>query len=384
MKKVLYIATNSDLGGISKYLLEIVRYLPKDIVPYFVMSSAGYFSEELEKFGISKEQIHFIPMTNSIFDIKTHIKSNIAKNIPTILTIHDAGLICPAGTLMLGNKEFCNKNLCNKNNVLPCILNNCSANIEQSIRKSLRAVVERNFIKYIDKFITPSDALRNVVVKANIGINNEQIITINNFLEDSELNTIPNYTNKKYFLYVGRLSKEKGLIYLLKSIKELPSNIDFHIVGTGDQESFLKQYAQDNNLKNVQFLGHKNHNELKEEYQNCISTILPCTWFEIFGLTNIESFINGKPIIASNIGGIPEIVENDVTGLLFKPANVEELKKCILKYWENPELAILHGKNGYHKALKEYTEDNYFSKLIQVYNDVYTKYNNLKLESKIV
>ena len=76
-KKVLYIVTNSDLGGISKYLLEITRYLPEYIEPYYIMATPGYFSEELEKLGISKEKILFVPMTNNIFDITQHIKSNV-------------------------------------------------------------------------------------------------------------------------------------------------------------------------------------------------------------------------------------------------------------------------------------------------------------------
>ena len=76
-QKVLYIVTNSDLGGISKYLLEITRYLPEYIEPYYVMATPGYFSEELEKLGISKDKIFFVPMTNSIFNVPLHIKSNL-------------------------------------------------------------------------------------------------------------------------------------------------------------------------------------------------------------------------------------------------------------------------------------------------------------------
>ena len=87
-------------------------------------------------------------------------------------------------------------------------------------------------------------------------------------------------------------------------------------------------------------------------------------------MTNIESFINGKPVIASNIGGIPEIVEHNVNGLLFEPANIEQLKECILTYWNNPELVIEHGKNGYQKAITHYTEERYYNELMKVYEEV--------------
>ena len=76
-KKILYILTKSDLGGVSKYLLEITKGLPENITPYYLMSSEGYFSNELKKLGITDEQIFFVPMTNSIVDLKTHIKSNL-------------------------------------------------------------------------------------------------------------------------------------------------------------------------------------------------------------------------------------------------------------------------------------------------------------------
>ena len=76
-QKILYILTKSDLGGVSKYLLEITKELPDNITPYYIMSSEGYFSEELIKLGISEEQIFFVPMTNSIVDLETHIKSNL-------------------------------------------------------------------------------------------------------------------------------------------------------------------------------------------------------------------------------------------------------------------------------------------------------------------
>ena len=81
----------------------------------------------------------------------------------------------------------------------------------------------------------------------------------------------------------------------------------------------------------------------------------------------MESFINGKPVVASNIGGIPEQVEHYKTGLLFEPANVEQLKECILKYWNNPNLVIEHGKNAYEKAMNSYSNKRYINELVLIY-----------------
>ena len=73
-QKILYIVTKSDLGGIQRYLLEITKGLPENVIPYFIMGSEGYLSEELRKMGINNEQIYFVPMTNNILDIFQHIK----------------------------------------------------------------------------------------------------------------------------------------------------------------------------------------------------------------------------------------------------------------------------------------------------------------------
>lgn len=305
-------------------------------------------------------------LTCSIFDtIDKH-------NIPIIMTLHDAYLICPSMTLVRKDKP-CNA-LCKGVNKFHCAFNNCLNNLELSLRTSIGAYVNKktNFEKKVRKFITPSIALQNIMIKYNDNVNKENIVTINNCLISEESNTNPNYSNNGYFLYIGRLSKEKGVNYLLQAIKDLPKDIKLRIVGTGKEENNLKQYVKENNLDNVEFVGFKNRKEIEEEYQNCIATILPCNWFEIFGMTNIESFINGKPVIASNIGGIPEIVEHNVNGLLFEPTNVEQLKECILKYWNNPELAVEHGKNGYQKAITQYTEERYYNELMKVYEEVIT------------
>lgn len=313
---------------------------------------------------IKPDIIHFQSfwgLSSSVFKVKT----DAAK----ILTIHDARC-CPAITLMYKNKELCTEQYCKKGNFLPCILNKCVNNsYEASIRRSLAVFFDIKNYKFIDKFITPSDALKKVVLNADIGIPPEKIFTLPNYLSNDELQTVTEYTDKGYFLYIGRLSKEKGVHYLLNAIKELPKEINLHIAGTGPDEEKLKKYVKDNGLYNVCFVGFKSGEALKQEYQNCISTILPCNWFEIFGMTNIESFANAKPVIASNAGGIPEIVEHNKTGLLFEPGNVEQLKECILKYYNNPLLAIEHGRCAYKKVFEKYTEEQYYNKLIKLYED---------------
>lgn len=326
---------------------------------------------DLEKFVnyIQPDLIHY----HSFWGLSSAI-FNINKQIPKVLTIHDTRC-CPATTLMFKDQYLCKEQYCRNGNYLPCIINKCVNNsFEASVRRSLLLKINNRDFRYIDKFITPSEALREKILIANIGIKENKISTIHNFLNNEEGMIEPNYDNEKYFLFVGRVSKEKGISYLLEAMNDLSREIKLKIVGVGPEENKLKQYVKDNKLDNVQFLGFKNRNEIKDIYSNCIATIVPSNWFEVFGVINIEAFINGKPVIASNVGGIPEIVENNINGQLFEPANVEQLKSCILNYWNNPNLVIEHGKNGYLKAKKEFNEDTYYTKLIKVYEEVLRGY----------
>lgn len=350
-----------------------VDYIKNPLKYYWNFEAANKLQEVINI--IKPEVIHIhSSMTPSVLYVCKRNK------IPTCMTVHIPPYVCPAATFMYKNKQLCKDLKCKNGNYLNCILNKCgNGSIERSIRKSILSYLydKTNVHSAISYFICPSNALRDYVRQTNICENKNKIITINNFLTKEESNTTPNYENNGYFLYLGRLSEEKGLHYLLQALNDLPKNIKLHIVGSGSKEKELKNYTLEHNLENVEFLGFKNREEIKEEYQNCIATILPCNWFEIFGMSNIESFINGKPVIASNIGGIPEIVENNINGLLFESANVEQLKKCILTYWNNPELVKEHGRNGYKKARTQYTAERYYKELMQVYKNILKEKNEV-------
>ena len=345
------------------YYFGVKDYLKNPIKYYYNYRAL----RDLNKFidVIEPDIIHY----HSFWCISTLVfKAN--PNIPKVLTHHDARC-CPMITLMYKNKTFCNKMYCKNGNFWPCIVNRCGKNnnIEESIRKALATYIIVKHQKYIDKFVVPSKALKEKLIEGNIGINQDNTIVVNNSLSSDELNKEPNYNNKDYFLYLGRLSKEKGLLYLLQALNDLPRDIRLYIAGAGKEEETLKTYVNEHNL-NVKFLGFVKGEQASELYKNCIATILPSNCFDNFPTANLESFANGKPVIASNVGGIPEQVDDNENGLLFEAGNVEQLKECILKYWNNPELTILHGKNAYKKAIFHYSPKRYYNELMNVYEAV--------------
>lgn len=286
--------------------------------------------------------------------------------IPYVFTVHDAAFVCP----VMGFGE----NLCTKcsTNIINCIKNKCCKNnYFNSMYVALKFFINKlcfNLYKP-NALIFPSNTLQKYVQNTKYNINENNYI-VANCLDDKFSNLTPNYSNKDYFLYVGNLADSKGVNILLEAFNSLPKNIELHIVGTGVDKIKYEKFIQEQNLNNIKFLLKMDRDELILEYKNCISLIVPSVAFEVFGMINIEAAINGKPVIASNIGGIPEIVEHNKTGLLFETGNIEQLKESILKYWNNPELVKEHGKNAYQKAVNNYTEEIYYNKLMNIYKEV--------------
>ena len=84
----------------------------------------------------------------------------------------------------------------------------------------------------------------------------------------------------------------------------------------------------------------------------------------------VEAMAAGLPVVASRIGGIPEIVEHGVTGLLFEPGNAEDLANNLRRLLDNPELADQMGKAGREKVAREYSEERYYERLMSIYKKV--------------
>lgn len=317
---------------------------------------------KLEKY-LKEIKPDFIMIHNFLFYLSPSIFDACKKyNIPVLMYIHDPRLFCPGGMLAY-NDKYCHDEPCLKGNPISCIKNKCKhSKLSSSVISSLNFLFNRNQNIY-DKcksIICISEALKDLAVKS--GVPAEKIKVINHFIDDKEFKIIPNYTNENYFLYVGRLDKEKGVHFLIDAMKNVSSEVKLHIVGDGYEKDNLIRQAEKLNLNNVLFKGHLNGDELENEYKNCIATILPCNWFEAFGLTNIESFVYGKPVIASNIAAISEIIDDEINGILVPPANPKALTEAINKLYYNPELVVKMGQNGRSKAEEKYTQEVYWSK----------------------
>ncbi len=290
-------------------------------------------------------------------------------NVPVVMTLHDPRLVCPGGTMMYKSRSYCSKEHCVRGNPFYGLICKCrNSSLKQSLVSTFEYLFSRanGFYDYVSLFICPSRAVYNLAEKS--GINPGRLVVLNNFIDEGLFEVPPVFSNSGYFLYIGRLAREKGVHYLIEAAKFLPKNIEFHIAGDGPEKQNLERQTESLALPNIKFRGYLEGDRLKKEFSGCIATILPCNWFETFGLTIAESFAYGKPVIASRIGAIPELVSENTDGLLFEPGNEEQLSQAVYRLYRERELVAEMGKNARHKAKKLFNRELHYKNLIKVYN----------------
>lgn len=245
-----------------------------------------------------------------------------------------------------------------------------------------RYLVDRLLLQ-ADVIISPTE--RYIMESKFLGKYRDKIVVIPNGinLEDFDID-IPKYEcrnilnlqlNEYILLFVGTLGPHKGPDILLKSFSLLAatfSNISLVFVGDGVMKDDLKKLARNLNIESkVKFVGYQSDIHKKIMYYKSSDIfILPTVGeHEVFGNVNLEAMACGIPIVASSIGGIPDLVENGVNGLLVPPRNVDELSKAILYLLKNEDIRIKMGKNGKEKA-KFYSWELIAEKTKKVYEQL--------------
>jgi glycosyltransferase involved in cell wall biosynthesis len=165
-----------------------------------------------------------------------------------------------------------------------------------------------------------------------------------------------------YIGFIGRISPEKGITVLLAAARK-NANIPFKVAGAHERMPHVLKEAP----SNIEFLGHISNKRKDLFYRNSRVIILCSVCFESFGNTLIEAMSHGKPVVASRLAGIPEIVDHDTTGLLFETGNADDLTEKIRYLWERPELCHKMGQAGREKVLQEYSPKRYYERVLTVY-----------------
>lgn len=284
------------------------------------------------------------------------------RGIPTVLTAHDLKLACPSHT-MLAHDGVCER--CKSGNFIHAVRNRCVKNqLGVSALVALESWLHRVsgiYRRNLDRIVVPSRFYRDKFIEW--GWAPQQLEYVPNFVKVEEF--LPRYEPGKYLVYFGRLSYEKGVGTLLQAARLAGCKL----VVMGDGELADEVRAAQNADADIDYLGRKSGAELLEVVAGSRAIVLPSEWYENAPMSVLEAFALGKPAIGARIGGIPEMVREGVSGLLFESGSAEDLARAMRVLVDMPDREVADlGRSARALVEAEYCLERYRDRTLTLYS----------------
>ena len=352
------------------------RYFPSEMVTDAVTLSAKglrsllglFYSPEskrrlmalLDTIEVDVAHAHniYARLTTSVLDALTR------RGVPTVMTLHDYKVICPNYKLM-HHGRICED--CRGNGYYHAVLNRCHKDsLAASAIYGLETYFNFLFNKYrgnVWRFISPSRFLKDKLIE--FGWPGDRIEHIPNFMPVGDFE--PSYAPGEYFLYIGRLSTEKGIETLIKAFSHLENaGARLKIAGEGPLGGQLKQKAASDSR--IVFCGYLSGASLEETTRKALAVVVPSEWYENAPLSVLEAMAYGKPVIGARIGGIPEMIEDGSSGFLYEPGDAGALTRAMCKISGMEAAAVeAMGRRARRKVEEEYNADLHYQRLAALY-----------------
>lgn len=335
--------------------------------------------------GFKPDVVHL----NNIHTQLSPVIAEIAhgKGIRVVWTLHDYKLLCPRYDCMRNgdNCELCFlhadladnaeisssrngelenkstlsvKSACDKKQKWNCVKYSCmkGGKIGSLIgyREALKWNRER-LESYTDVFICPSRFMAEKMAQG--GFDGRKLIPLCNFIDVDKCKRDDGYKKGDYYCFVGRLSHEKGVRTLIEAANQLPYRLI--VIGGGPLMDDLKSIAHDN----IEFVGFKQWNEIKQLVSGARFSVIPSEWYENNPLSVIEAECLGTPVLGARIGGIPELIEEGKTGMTFISKDADDMKVKIQQMWSShfDYQRIAQG------SMQRYNSEEYYKNIIKIY-----------------
>ena len=282
--------------------------------------------------------------------------------IPVVMTVHESRLVCPASPWLMRGK-LCTA--CRKKMYANCLLHKCCKGSAVLSAMGMMEMIHKDYLfdvyKYIDRYIFLNRQFRDRMA-ADHPIMADRAALLPNFAPKL---TLKKCGNTGYFLFYGRLSAEKGVKSFVKMAEKVPE-AKFVVAGEGEMEPYIRE----RNLPNVEMRGFLSGDALEAAISNAAFVMIPSECMDNNPMTIIEAYSYGKPVIATTLGGIPDMVNQDETGWLIPPFNPEAFADAVRK-------AMTIDAGQYDKmsdkaldfAKRSFNRDIYYNKLIDIYQD---------------
>lgn len=387
-------------GGAEQYMLELSKWLTRmghEIIP-FAMKHPENLPTPFEKYFPSEVQTEHVSMNLRglhtlgrmfyslearrklatlivdtkpdvchIHNIYTQISPSILhtladRRVPTVMTVHDHHLISPQYNLWA---EGAGKNYRDVGIIGGTVSKFHKGSIAASFAQVAAFKFHRRmklYERFVDLFLCPSNYMKQQML---LGGFPEKKLRVLPYGVDPNA-TQPNYTHKKYALFVGRLSEEKGIETIISLAKILP-DITFKIVGRGPAMAMLHRAGD--KCSNLEFVGFRMGDELKELYANATVVLLPSRVHEVFPLITLEAMSVGKPVIASRVGGLPEIIDDGINGFLVPPLDLHGWTEAVMRVFYDDDLQQRLSRGARESIEKRFSLDDHHRKLMMYYEE---------------
>jgi glycosyltransferase involved in cell wall biosynthesis len=283
------------------------------------------------------------------------------RGVPVVITVHDQKLVCPSRTRMRHGQPC---SLCLGGNFNHVVQYSCAdGSRAQSLLLYAEAVVQRWLGNYerVDRIVAPSDYMRRSLQSRFPA---ERIVLLYNGVDTTALD--PSQQDNDYVLYCGRVASGKGIESLLRAHESAGYGWRLIIAGEGPLSDLLKSRQG----RNVHFTGQLTGAALTEMVKNASVIVVPSTIPENCPMAALEAMAHGKPVVGARSGGIPEIIDDGVTGFLFDAQDDAQLRLHIDRLMSDRLLRTKMGKAARLRAEALFSLDRHNAGLMNVYKSV--------------
>ena len=337
------------------------KYFPSNMNKLMALTRPFGSQEVKRKFGRLLDD--FNPDVVHINNVHTQLSPVIAelarkRCIKVVWTLHDYKLLCPRYDCLRDGKEICEK--CFGGDKTPCKIYRCMKGSRLASEVGYREAVMWNRERLeacTDLFICPSGFMAEKMAQG--GFRKEKLKVLCNFIDTKKCRK-DNYDKEDYYCYVGRLSHEKGVATLIEAAARLPYRLK--VIGGGPLSEELK--IKNEQLKgNVEFLGFRQWDDIKNIVGKARFTVIPSEWYENNPLSVIEAQCLGTPVLGARIGGIPELIDEGRNGMTFESGNTNDLTEKIKTMFD----VKFDYKGIADVAMKHYNAENYYKEIMKIY-----------------
>lgn len=306
--------------------------------------------------------VHFHNITRQLSP--SIVDAAAARGIPMVQTLHDLSLVCPAHSFYV-NGRACEDCAAGAYwHVLPkrCIDGLLTSSVLGAVEAYLHSAL--GLYKRIDRFIAPSLFLKGKV--STLKWIQGRITHLPYFIPPG-----PDYTavNEGYVLFAGRISREKGVGTLLDSAARM-KEIRFVAAGEGPLLEEFRKEAGARGIDNIEFVGYARGERLEGLIRGAGCVVVPSISYENLPLSILEAFARGKPVVASDAGGSPELVENGATGYVFRRDDPDSLSDALEKTMSDGTHRAEMGSRARALVAGGYSPDYHYRKLMEIYEDI--------------